>query len=773
MKRDWKSFAVPILLIALIVCLVVPIFAPGKSLITVGWKTVDAITNPDYTFSGANDSTPMQNALNALPSTGGEVKVITPAVTQSTINFTATVTRAIHNVTISGVGQGTSFVNNGVTPIFTVGGNNWVFRDIKTDAGGINFGVYTNYTLMNVQLGATYYALYSPGSIRGTSITDTGLTAGRNVYTGVGGLLSSEAGYEYNAGTDTFTVSNIVAPTGRSSTYVIAASNATATEKAQADYVCDGTADNVQIQAANDALPSGGIIQLLGPTFNLAASGLPVGNESSIRLSSNIWLKGEGKYTTKLVIGNGVQENAICAISKSGVRISDLEIDGNKTGNVETAPAADSKQNNIYFSATTKSSVDNVYTHDAIFHGIFNYQGTYNSFTKNECAANRYRPIHAHTTVNYNYYGFNYIHGNGSADDSTFGGLFVLFNGAHDNVIEGNIIEDELSIGGIHVDGGTAAVYDNTIIGNTIDVTADANVMGIYIASTSNNLSRLTISGNTIKGGRHGISEASGTMDKLVIANNIIYGMGGKGILFAGTLSDGNISNNCINADDEEGIVINAGTRLNINGNTIVAHNTYSGIRLKSTTNSIIQANQFYNNKWAIDETTDGGNSGNLIADNILVTMAQNPPMVLQSKDVHGNHGYIAPGEVRTSSGVLTAGIANAITFAWNNPEIQDVLVKKVVVEITTGSATANSVIDAGIADDVTGTNRGVEFFDDLDANDVDINDSWVGGDGGTQTKWVLCQDSVSATDDWIVGQILVADAAALVGKYYIEYSGR
>lgn len=78
-------------------------------------------------------------------------------------------------------------------------------------------------------------------------------------------------------------------------------------------------------------------------------------------------------------------------------------------------------------------------------------------------------------------------------------------------------------------------------------------------------------------------------------------------------------------------------------------------------------------------------------------------------------------------------------------------------------------------ADDAAGTNRGVEFFNDLDVNDVDVNDSLVAGgtSQGTQIVWVFCQDSVSATDGWVVGQILVADAAALVGKYYITYVGR
>ena len=59
----------------------------------------------------------------------------------------------------------------------------------------------------------------------------------------------------------------------RSATLVIAASDSSAKSKAQADYVCGGTADNVEIQAALDALPdAGGEIHLLEGTYQLAAT---------------------------------------------------------------------------------------------------------------------------------------------------------------------------------------------------------------------------------------------------------------------------------------------------------------------------------------------------------------------------------------------------------------------------------------------------------------------------------------------------------------------
>ncbi len=132
----------------------------------------------------------------------------------------------------------------------------------------------------------------------------------------------------------------------------------------------------------------------------------------------------------------------------------------------------------------------------------------------------------------------------------------------------------------------------------------------------------------------------------------------------------------------------------------------------------------------------------------------------------------IAPGEVRTVSGSLTGGAQNAILFAWHNPEAQDIIIKKVVINITTLDADAAN-IDCGIADDATYTNGGTEFFDDLAGETAQLNDSWVAGDGGTQTKWVVCQDSASATDGWVVAKILDADGTSIVGSYYIEYVGK
>lgn len=84
-------------------------------------------------------------------------------------------------------------------------------------------------------------------------------SAARAANSGVAGLDSS---------------GDILHPTGRCATFVVAANDSSALSKQQADYVCDGTADDVQIQAALDAIASHGngkLVQLEG-TYIWAAA---------------------------------------------------------------------------------------------------------------------------------------------------------------------------------------------------------------------------------------------------------------------------------------------------------------------------------------------------------------------------------------------------------------------------------------------------------------------------------------------------------------------
>ena len=132
------------------------------------------------------------------------------------------------------------------------------------------------------------------------------------------------------------------------------------------------------------------------------------------------------------------------------------------------------------------------------------------------------------------------------------------------------------------------------------------------------------------------------------------------------------------------------------------------------------------------------------------------------------------------SNVIETTGVAgnivvtiNHFAAAWHDPELQDILIKKITVEITTPGGTATSVIQCGIADDAIGTNLGSEFFTGLNANAAAVYDSWLAGDTGAQTKYIVLQDSASSTDGWIVFKTNTEISQALVARYFVEYMGR
>lgn len=272
--------------------------APGQVGIGIGWDAQKVITlghvayaagSIDYTYNGTDDDVQFQAALDALPVTGG--RLVDVSAVQK--NFSATVTRAIPNVTITGSGAGSYFTNDGVTPLFTAGGNGWCFQNLRTDAGGIDMGATTGWLWFGVNDGATAYDMRMPSG----SVID-------GEFTGTFGTVAGSG-------------ANVT----RSATYVIAASDATSHVIAQADYVCDGTADEIEIQAAIDDLTSGGMVQLSQGNFTLS---------DTILLDDYITIQGEG-WSTIITQGNSVttnQPNIFTLNGKTGVHIRNMKLVG-------------------------------------------------------------------------------------------------------------------------------------------------------------------------------------------------------------------------------------------------------------------------------------------------------------------------------------------------------------------------------------------------------------------------------------------------------------
>lgn len=109
---------------------------------------------------------------------------------------------------------------------------------------------------------------------------------------------------------------------GANATLVVAASNSSAKSKGAADYVCDGTADQTEINNAISALPStGGKVLLLEGTYNISGS---------ITLNkANVTLEGMGRST--IIRRSTSSSITIMSITASNVIIQNLKVDGNKS----------------------------------------------------------------------------------------------------------------------------------------------------------------------------------------------------------------------------------------------------------------------------------------------------------------------------------------------------------------------------------------------------------------------------------------------------------
>lgn len=108
--------------------------------------------------------------------------------------------------------------------------------------------------------------------------------------------------------------------------FVVAPNDASADVKDGADYVCDGTADEVQIQAAIDALPTrGGVIILAGGRFNIDSA--PV-TFAPATIAQKIDVYGYGALLSVAASIAAVWINQGSTGTARGVHIHGLRIDG-------------------------------------------------------------------------------------------------------------------------------------------------------------------------------------------------------------------------------------------------------------------------------------------------------------------------------------------------------------------------------------------------------------------------------------------------------------
>jgi hypothetical protein len=510
-----------------------------------------------------------------------------------------------------------------------------------------------------------------------------------------------------------------IAFTKGSSTYLVAATDASTEIKAIADYTCDGTADEVQIQAALEALPAvGGTALLSEGTFTLSGT---------VDIPSKATLAGQG-FGSKLIFAAAVGDLTMITNNaaytpgtrhspgNTDITLRDLYIDGDKdnrstgTNDIWTVGFNTVDRlviKNLYVvngwtAAIRTEFCSNVTISDNIVDGsgddaIAVNNETYCCVVEGNICSNagsgktygapcgiEVQDDSNSITVCSNICIDNASHG---IQISAHSG----FEGPTNITISGNQVDiiDSTNDRGIGLVGVSDSDIRNvTITGNSICYDDSNSTRAIYLIYSQG----VTITGNTVETSETAIYVAGGTTEVVISGNSMIEtGGNGVGIDLNGTNSNMTISGNIIE-DFYYGISLAADlslTKANITDNVLTA-----------CTNPVKQFAGF--------TLTDCRLENNIDADETATAAAP----ALQP------WGY---SEIDSSSNVVAATLADGYFTGQ---------LKTIVMT----DATNSSTVTVASHEDADGT---VATFDDVDETWVLV---WTG------TEWATAKTSAGIT---------------------------
>ena len=340
----------------------------------------------------------------------------------------------------------------------------------------------------------------------------------------------------------------------------------------RADYTCDGTNDQHEINQAINSLPvaggaSYGVVYLLEGTYNISATVSQGETLAGIIPHSNTAIIGTGRGTVLKVKLNESNVNVINAQNVQKILISQLMIDGNsKTGSLNEG---------INFSSVTYSKIDKVWVENMRNNGIYLSSSSNNIISNNNIQSN-------------GFYGIGFL------------------SNSNNNIISGNNIQSN-QYHSIYIDSSFNTISNNNIQSNQ-GGSGDAAGICLY-QSSSPYINNNIISNNNIQSNVYGIYLMSGSYS--TISNNNIQLNTNYGILLASGNSN-TISGNNIQGNYYDGIYISSGNNSNIITANIIYDNgtsgAYSGI-FSGSSNNIISFNR-------ISDTAGAGYGINLSGSN-------------------------------------------------------------------------------------------------------------------------------------------------------------
>ncbi|MBI5554453.1 MAG: right-handed parallel beta-helix repeat-containing protein, partial [Elusimicrobia bacterium] len=394
---------------------------------------------------------------------------------------------------------------------------------------------------------------------------------------------------------------------------IVAAVNSLDT--ARADYVCDGTDDQQELQQAiNDLATIGGAVYLLEGTYNISGS---INLDNTAPDDSGKAIIGTGKGTVLKIVSGASAVNVINGSNVNRILVSQLMIDGNnQTGANNTG---------IYFDSVTDSKIDNVWIKQMSKYGI------YLDFSRN-----------------------NTISGN-NVQNSANGGIW-LYSSSNNNTISGNNLQNNYT--GIYLISSS----NNTLSGNSV---YGGNGYTIRLYSSSNNN---TVSGNSVDGGTS-CSVHIDFSNNNIISGNSVWRSGGNGILMGGsnnnTLSGNNLYSNALN-----GIRVDSSSSNTISGNSINSNGlggAYDGIRIENNSDTnIFSSNSIFDTAgsgYGI-EISDANCDNNYLAGNYI----NGAGFTDKISDSATNTKYTDKTKITLEPGSGYTGLANGKTLTPRGP---------------------------------------------------------------------------------------------------------
>ena len=332
------------------------------------------------------------------------------------------------------------------------------------------------------------------------------------------------------------TVGGIDLVTRSSATLVVAASDSLHPERA--DYICDGVDDQVEIQAAIDALPSGGgKVLLMDGTFNV---------HTCIYINrDNVVLEG---YSANIFQTDG-SNCGVIETNGSNIKILGLTIDGNKSGNPDEIHAI-----GLYCDGVARS---NVQVSDCYIH-----------------------------------------HSNGDGIEMGYGDLTDVI--ISNNVIHDSREHDVHVNGGSRIIITNNHLYNEETLASVVLDTSEWNASKIEDVEVVNNIIHGT-AGNGVAVGVGLCGGVIVRPNRTLISDNIIYSCGMNGVYIGDYSDNADIHDNIIRLNERAGIFIESGsTHTVVRGNTVsynkCLQETNQGAIEVYADYTILDSNKLYNN---------------------------------------------------------------------------------------------------------------------------------------------------------------------------------